>query len=85
MSKAAQYGPFNLLIVDTSAAYFRGDDENSNATARRPCADAALIRQYSRAFLPISASQDYCGLKTSTSIIYCRAVVVHSSMKWMAT
>jgi Bifunctional DNA primase/polymerase, N-terminal/AAA domain/Primase C terminal 2 (PriCT-2) len=29
--KAAQaYGPFTLVIIDTSAAYFQGDDENSN-------------------------------------------------------
>ena len=29
-AEAAEHGPFSLLIVDTSAAYFRGDDENSN-------------------------------------------------------
>jgi hypothetical protein len=29
-AEAARRGPFGLLIVDTSAAYFRGDDENSN-------------------------------------------------------
>ena len=26
-----KHGPFGLVIVDTSAAYFQGDDENSNA------------------------------------------------------
>lgn len=30
-AEATEHGPFSLLIVDTSAAYFRGDDENSNA------------------------------------------------------
>lgn len=30
-AEAAKHGPFGLLIVDTSAAYFQGDDENSNA------------------------------------------------------
>jgi Bifunctional DNA primase/polymerase, N-terminal/AAA domain/Primase C terminal 2 (PriCT-2) len=30
-AEAAEHGPFSLMIVDTSAAYFRGDDENSNA------------------------------------------------------
>ena len=29
--ESARKGPFGLLIVDTSAAYFKGDDENSNA------------------------------------------------------
>jgi AAA domain/RepB DNA-primase from phage plasmid len=29
-AEAARHGPFSLLIVDTSAAYFQGDDENSN-------------------------------------------------------
>lgn len=28
--EAQEFGPFGLLIVDTSAAYFQGDDENSN-------------------------------------------------------
>jgi hypothetical protein len=28
--EAQRHGPFSLLIVDTSAAYFQGDDENSN-------------------------------------------------------
>ena len=28
---AKQHGPFGLVIVDTSAAYFKGDDENNNA------------------------------------------------------
>jgi Bifunctional DNA primase/polymerase, N-terminal/AAA domain/Primase C terminal 2 (PriCT-2) len=27
---AQQYGPFAMVIIDTSAAYFQGDDENSN-------------------------------------------------------
>ena len=26
-------GPFSLVIVDTSAAYFEGDDENNNVQA----------------------------------------------------
>jgi hypothetical protein len=30
-AEVAEHGPLGLLIVDTSAAYFRGDDENSNA------------------------------------------------------
>jgi hypothetical protein len=30
-AEAQTRGPFGLVIVDTSAAYFRGDDENSNA------------------------------------------------------
>jgi hypothetical protein len=30
-AEAAERGPFGLLIVDTSAAYFTGDDENNNA------------------------------------------------------
>ena len=29
-------GPIGLLIVDTSAAYFKGDDENSNAQLGDP-------------------------------------------------
>jgi len=29
-AEAEKHGPFSLLIVDTSAAYFQGDDENSN-------------------------------------------------------
>ena len=30
-AEVEKHGPIGLLIVDTSAAYFRGDDENSNA------------------------------------------------------
>jgi hypothetical protein len=30
LEKAAELGPLDLLIVDTSAAYFLGDEENSN-------------------------------------------------------
>jgi hypothetical protein len=30
-AEAEKHGPFGLLVVDTSAAYFPGDDENSNA------------------------------------------------------
>src|SRR5262245_34984295 len=26
-----QYGPFNLIVIDSAAAFFEGDDENSNA------------------------------------------------------
>ena len=29
-AEAERHGPFSLLIVDTGAAYFQGDDENSN-------------------------------------------------------
>lgn len=29
-AEAAEHGPFSLVIVDTSAAYFHGDDENNN-------------------------------------------------------
>ena len=29
-AEAKRHGPFSLLIVDTSAAYFQGDDENNN-------------------------------------------------------
>jgi hypothetical protein len=29
--EALKNGPFGLLVIDTSAAYFKGDDENSNA------------------------------------------------------
>ena len=29
-AEAEKHGPFSLLIVDTNAAYFQGDDENSN-------------------------------------------------------
>jgi hypothetical protein len=31
--EAAIHGPFSLIVVDTSAAYFKGDDENSNVQA----------------------------------------------------
>jgi AAA domain len=30
-AEAEKHGPFGLVIVDTSAAFFRGEDENSNA------------------------------------------------------
>jgi 5S rRNA maturation endonuclease (ribonuclease M5) len=30
VNEAKDHGPFSLIIVDTSAAYFKGDDENSN-------------------------------------------------------
>jgi len=30
-AEAAEHGPFSLVIIDTSAAYFTGEDENSNA------------------------------------------------------
>jgi len=29
-AEAAKHGPFSLMVVDTSAAYYTGDDENSN-------------------------------------------------------
>jgi hypothetical protein len=29
-AETTKHGPFGLLIIDTSAAYFQGDDENSN-------------------------------------------------------
>src|ERR1700751_3158509 len=32
-AEAAKHGPFALVIVDTSAAYFNGDDENNNVQA----------------------------------------------------
>jgi len=28
--EAAKHGPFSLLIVDTSASYYSGNDENDN-------------------------------------------------------
>jgi hypothetical protein len=31
--EAAKHGPFDLIIVDTSAAYFEGDNENDNVQA----------------------------------------------------
>jgi hypothetical protein len=31
--EATKHGPFSLIIVDTSAAYFEGDDENNNTQA----------------------------------------------------
>lgn len=42
-AEAAQHGPFGLLIVDTSAAYFSGDDENSNAQLG---AHARMLRSF---------------------------------------
>jgi hypothetical protein len=30
-AETAEHGPFALIVVDTSAAFFEGDDENSNA------------------------------------------------------
>jgi hypothetical protein len=32
-AEAAKHGPFSLIVVDTSAAYFEGDDENNNVQA----------------------------------------------------
>ena len=42
-AKAVEYGPFSLVIVDTSAAYFQGDDENSNAQLG---AHARMLRSF---------------------------------------
>jgi AAA domain-containing protein len=33
--ESAQHGPFVLVIVDTSVAYFEGDDENNNVQAAK--------------------------------------------------
>ena len=42
-AEAAKHGPFGLVIVDTSAAYFRGDDENSNSQLG---AHARMLRSF---------------------------------------
>jgi predicted transcriptional regulator len=42
-AEAAEHGPFSLVIIDTSAAYFRGDDENSNAQL---AAHARMMRSF---------------------------------------
>jgi hypothetical protein len=42
-AEVAERGPLGLLIVDTSAAYFRGDDENSNAQLG---AHARMLRSF---------------------------------------
>jgi hypothetical protein len=39
---AEQFGPFGLVVVDTSAAYNMGNDENDNLQARR---HAAMFRE----------------------------------------
>src|ERR1019366_3663442 len=33
-NEAAIHGPFSLIVVDTSAAYFKGDDENNNVQVK---------------------------------------------------
>lgn len=42
-TEAADHGPFSLVIIDTSAAYFLGDDENSNAQL---AAHARMLRSF---------------------------------------
>ncbi len=42
-AEVAKHGEIGLLIVDTSAAYFRGDDENSNALLG---AHARMLRSF---------------------------------------
>jgi hypothetical protein len=42
-AETAQHGPLGLAIVDTSAAYFQGDDENSNAQLG---AHARMLRSF---------------------------------------
>ena len=42
-AEAAEHGPFSLLIVDTSAAYYSGDDENDNVKLG---AHARLLRSF---------------------------------------
>lgn len=42
-AEAERHGPFGLLIVDTSAAYFQGDDENNNAQLG---AHARMLRSF---------------------------------------
>ena len=46
-AEAEKHGPFGLVIVDTSAAYFQGDDENPQedlvpiaGDAKRPMSNA---------------------------------------------
>jgi hypothetical protein len=46
-----KYGPYSLVIIDTSAAYFHGEDENSNTQAH---AHASYVREISK--LPGSPS-----------------------------
>jgi hypothetical protein len=41
--EAEKSGPFDLVIIDTSAAYFQGDDENNNVQAG---AHARMIRSF---------------------------------------
>jgi hypothetical protein len=41
--ETTKHGPFGLLIVDTSAAYFRGEDENSNVQVG---AHARMLRSF---------------------------------------
>ena len=42
---AKENGPYGLVIVDTSAAYFSGDDENDNAQMRLHAADLRELTQ----------------------------------------
>jgi hypothetical protein len=42
-AEAAAHGPFSLLIVDTSAAYYTGDDENDNVALGK---HAKLLRSF---------------------------------------
>ncbi len=41
--EAAKRGPFGLVVIDTSAAYFQGDDENSNSQLH---AHAKMLRTF---------------------------------------
>ena len=41
-------GPFALIIIDTSAAFFEGDDENSNTQMGKHSAGAAEVRRSRR-------------------------------------
>jgi len=81
-AEAAKHGPFGLLIVDTSAAYFRGDDENSNAQLG---AHARMLRSFVNLPGGPTVIVTCHPPKIRIWTTYCRAAAAHLSRRWMAT
>jgi hypothetical protein len=80
-AEAAEHGPFSLLIVDTSASYYTGNDENDNVALGN---HARMLRTFIE--LPGGPTVLVTCHPTKTPwTTCCRAVVVRSSRRSTAT
>jgi hypothetical protein len=77
-----ELGGVDLVIVDTSAAYFDGDDENSNVQMG---AHGRMLRQLPRCRAGLACWSHATPSRTPATTTSCRAAAAPSSPRWTAT